>query len=126
VLSDSDLDWGQGLYKLEDFFSDRDVDTLHILYNGSAALCEYELPQLQELELGEPVKGWVALSERNYRLGVAVLETGQAFRPLVRGDLCDAASMRLTREVGADWVLPFRERRPVGFAGRSIRIYRFE
>lgn len=67
VLADSDLAWGQGVVALEEFFRDRQADRLHIAYYGGASLCEHDLPPLVALNAGQPVTGWVAVTEQLYR-----------------------------------------------------------
>ena len=69
LVADSDVDWGQDLFRLRDSLRTRNVDTLHFAYIGTADLSPI---------VGVPVKywngagrpnGWVAVSETLYRRG---------------------------------------------------------
>lgn len=67
IMSDSDVDWGQGLIELSEFAQENQIDTLHFAYFGAADECMYELPAIKPLPKNEPVKGWVAISENIYQ-----------------------------------------------------------
>lgn len=114
VLSDSDLDWGQDLGALVEYFETRNVDALHLAYFGTAPVCGIGLPPLRALSPARPVTGWVAISDSYYR--------GRTLRGL-RTDPCDdraLASAPASPSSGFDWL---RAHEPVAWAGRSIRIY---
>jgi hypothetical protein len=113
VLVDSDLDWGQDALRLEEVVGRLDVPLLNIAYFGSVRLCELELPELDWLPPGEPVKGWVAISEMYYRDHWRVTYSEPCDRTRGAGRAAPGASY--------DWL---RHHRPVAFAGRSIRLYR--
>jgi hypothetical protein len=116
-LVDSDLDWGQGIFKLEEFFSQHEAEILYVAINGSAWLCEYNLPGLRPLQPYTPVKGWIAVSELPYRYDY----------PLYRRDPpCDPGSMNSWERTGAGWLRWLREYEPVAILGRTIRVYYVE
>ena len=69
LVADSDLDWGQDMFRLRDSLRTRNVDTLQFAYIGTADISPI---------VGVPVKywngagrpnGWVAVSETWYRRG---------------------------------------------------------
>lgn len=112
-LVDSDLDWGQGLFALEDFCAEHGIDSLFVALNGSANACEYDLPELHQLPPFTPVKGWIAISEVDYR----------GIYPFARADPpCGLQSGRLL-----EGELPFYgwldAHEPVQVLADSIRIY---
>ncbi|MEO6528137.1 MAG: phospholipid carrier-dependent glycosyltransferase [Gemmatimonadaceae bacterium] len=63
VLVDSNLDWGQDLYRLADTVRARRMDSLYIHYFGSANFTAVGLMNLRRLEKDERATGWVAASE---------------------------------------------------------------
>jgi hypothetical protein len=110
---DSDLDWGQGLFALEDFCAEHGIDSLFVALNGSANACEYDLPGLRQLPPFTPVKGWIAIIEVDYR----------GIYPFARVDPpCGLQSERLL-----EGELPFYgwldAHEPVQVLADSIRIY---
>ena len=62
VLLDSDLDWGQDLWRLESVLREHGVDRVHLLYFGPAVLGRHALPEILPLERNVPVPGWIAIS----------------------------------------------------------------
>jgi hypothetical protein len=125
VLSDSDLDWGQGVYRLEQFFANKQADALTIQYNGSAQLCAYSLPPLKGLDPRQPPKGWVAISERFFRVALSQHNAGEPLVLPLRTTLCDGASPATRQTLDRQAHKWLATAIPVGFAGRSIRIYYF-
>jgi Dolichyl-phosphate-mannose-protein mannosyltransferase len=63
VLVDSDLDWGQDLYRLERRTAQLGIAKLNIAYRGTADLKREPLPPFEALASRRPVSGWVAISE---------------------------------------------------------------
>jgi len=62
VLVDSDLDWGQDLYRLEQRARALNIQHLSLAYRGTADLTREPLPPLFILPPNQPVSGWVAVS----------------------------------------------------------------
>jgi 4-amino-4-deoxy-L-arabinose transferase-like glycosyltransferase len=63
VLVDSNLDWGQDLYRLADTVRARRIDSLRVHYFGSANLSAVGLANARRLGRDERTMGWVAASE---------------------------------------------------------------
>jgi 4-amino-4-deoxy-L-arabinose transferase-like glycosyltransferase len=63
VLVDSDLDWGQDLYRLERRAAQLRIPFLNIAYRGTAVLAHEPLPPYRDLPPKQPVHGWVAISQ---------------------------------------------------------------
>jgi hypothetical protein len=64
ILVDSNLDWGQDLYRLRDTITARGIrDTVRVAYFGTAALAAAGVPHARELGLHEHATGWIAASE---------------------------------------------------------------
>jgi hypothetical protein len=64
VLVDSNLDWGQDLYRLRDTLNARHVtDTVRIAYFGTADPTAAGVPKARLLGLHEHATGWIAGSE---------------------------------------------------------------
>jgi hypothetical protein len=115
VLIDSDLDWGQDLFRLERALAERHIDRVYIAYFGASDICRHDLPHLTWLRPREPVHGWIAISE-TFRHGI----DGSYYRD---GDPCDRSQM-----VGIftpdpkqyAWLDAYQ---PVARIGTSIRLY---
>jgi len=114
-LVDSDLDWGQGVFQLEAFFSGHEADVVQIAYFGSAHLCEHDLPRLRQLPVGNRVKGWVAISEFYYREAAS----------FVMIEPCGPVYHYLDSP-GKGWYTWLKDYEPVAVLGRSIRVYYIE
>ena len=63
VLVDSDLDWGQDLWRLEERAKQMRIARLSLAYRGTADLARESLPPYTVLPPGRPATGWVAISE---------------------------------------------------------------
>jgi 4-amino-4-deoxy-L-arabinose transferase-like glycosyltransferase len=63
VLVDSDLDWGQDLYRLERRCAELRIRHLSLAYRGTALLSREPLPPLMVLPGRRPTHGWVAVSQ---------------------------------------------------------------
>jgi hypothetical protein len=63
VLVDSNLDWGQDLYRLADTVRARHIDSVRVHYFGSSSLEAAGLPNARRLDPDERPTGWVAASE---------------------------------------------------------------
>jgi len=94
ILVDSDLDWGQDLFRLEEALRIRKVGSLALSYFGTADPSRHNLPPFTKLSPYTPTTGWVAISMFN-------LERGKP-------------------EGRFTWLEAYR---PVALVGRSIRLY---
>ena len=63
VLVDSNLDWGQDLYRLADTVRARGIDSIRVHYFGSSQLSSVGLTNARRLARDERPTGWVAASE---------------------------------------------------------------
>ena len=63
VLVDSNLDWGQDLYRLADTVRARHIDSVRVHYFGSSSLAAVGLTNARRLDPDERTTGWVAASE---------------------------------------------------------------
>jgi hypothetical protein len=63
VLVDSNLDWGQDLYRLADTVHARGIDSLHVHYFGSTSFSAIGLTNVRRLARDERTTGWIAASE---------------------------------------------------------------
>ena len=95
VLVDSNLDWGQDLYRLRDVSRAMGGDSIRIHYFGTAEFRAVGLERTRRLAPNERPTGWVAASETFYA-GVWA-------------------------DTSLHWL---RQYEPVGRVGRSIRLYR--
>ena len=84
VLVDSDLDWGQDLYRLERRAAQLGIGSLSIAYRGTADLAREPLPPHQILPPHRPVKGWVALSALARTRNLSDYAWLNAYRPVER------------------------------------------
>lgn len=109
IVSDSDFDWGQDGLALEAYFKAHPVPELYVQLQGTMNPCRLQLPPVKALPVG-PVTGWIAISERVYRLN----RTGRA-------DPCGLPGAQLNPPVGwLDWLRPLA---PVATIGKTIRLY---
>jgi hypothetical protein len=97
ILLDSDLDWGQDLFRLSKALRVRGITHIAIAYNGSADLRKMNLPPYENLNPCAPTAGWVAIS-------ILKLEMS---RPSIG---CD----------GYSWLKMYK---PVAVIGKSIWLY---
>ena len=65
ILVDSNLDWGQDLYRLTDVMKRMRIDEIHVAYFGSADLRAAGVPNARRLEANERATGWIAASQTN-------------------------------------------------------------
>ena len=63
ILVDSNLDWGQDLYRLADTVRARGIDSIRVHYFGSSQLSSVGLTNARRLARDERTTGWVAASE---------------------------------------------------------------
>ncbi len=98
---DSDLDYGQDLWRLRDACVRHQVDSIWIAYNGSADLDLFSLPKRRPLPPYAPQTGWVAISLFKLKLGEST-----------EGFLDDPATFA--------WLEKYT---PVALVGKSMRLY---
>jgi hypothetical protein len=84
VLVDSDLDWGQDLYRLEQRARQLQIAHLNLAYRGTADLAREPLPPLHILPPNQPVRGWVAVSALARTRNPADYAWLNGFRPVER------------------------------------------
>ena len=86
VLVDSNLDWGQDLYRLRDATRELHMDSLRVHYFGTAEFSAVGLERARRLRPNERTTGWVAASETFYA-GVwadSALHWLHAYQPVAR------------------------------------------
>jgi len=64
IAVDSNLDWGQDLFRLADYAERQTLSPLYVSYFGSARWRDH-LPTALPLPLGQCTPGWIALSEQH-------------------------------------------------------------
>ena len=84
VLIDSDLDWGQDLWRLEQRLTQLRVPQFSFAYAGTADLSREPLPPLQLLPAGRKVTGWVAITALAREHDVDGYAWLDGYRPLER------------------------------------------
>jgi hypothetical protein len=109
ISSDSDFDWGQDGLALEAYFKAHPVPELQLQLQGTVNPCKLQLPPFRALGT-QPATGWIAVSERIYRLN-----------RVGRADPCSLTSERLGQPIGwLNWLKPLT---PVAVIGKTIRLY---
>lgn len=109
ISSDSDFDWGQDALALEAYFKAHAVPKLQLQLQGTVNPCKLQLPPFTALGT-EPAVGWIAVSERVYRLN-----------RVGRSDPCSLTAGPTSRPIGwLDWLRPLT---PVAIIGKTIRLY---
>ncbi len=68
ILCESDLDWGQDLYRLSQRLRQRGIQEFSIAYFGTALLDKAGLPHYELLSPTEPSRGYVAVSLHNLNI----------------------------------------------------------
>jgi hypothetical protein len=63
ILVDSNLDWGQDLYRLGDVVKRMHIDSIAVAYYGSATLDAAGVRNARPLAAGERPRGWIAASQ---------------------------------------------------------------
>ena len=84
VLVDSDLDWGQDLYRLEQRAAQLAIPHLALAYRGTADLTREPLPPFAALPPRQPTTGWVAVSALARTRSRADYEWLSAYQPVER------------------------------------------
>ena len=97
ILIDSDLDWGQDLFRLSNVLREKRVQRVSLALAGSTDLEQVGLPPHQLLLPGQPTSGWIAISLYRLKLGGKFLPSDSFY-----------------------WLEAYT---PVCLVGRSIRLY---
>lgn len=84
VLVDSDLDWGQDLYRLEQRAAQLGIPHLALAYRGTADLTREPLPRFVALPPRQPTTGWIAVSALARTRSRADYAWLSAYQPLER------------------------------------------
>lgn len=116
VSGDSDFDWGQDALALERYFAEHPVPELYVLLTGTPKTCSLKLPPLKALP-NHPVNGWIAISERQYRMNQGVVRENPCDYPDAPGKVFLAPPGWL------DWL---KRHRPVAIIGQTVRLYHIE
>lgn len=69
ILIDSDLDWGQDVFRLSSALRERRIDQVSIAYAGSADLDHFGLPPYRMLSPHQATTGWIAISLLRLKTG---------------------------------------------------------
>ncbi len=102
ILNDSNLDWGQDALRLVRLARKEKIPHITTSLPWSAPLDRIGLPPREDLQILQPVHGWLAISELNIALG-------RAYSPEVRR-----------------WLDQLLADRPYRRVGKTIRLYDFE
>jgi len=94
IATDSNLDWGQDIQRLDDFVRREKIEHLHVAVFGNWQ--RFSMPA-ELLVRGTPATGWIAVSEVELKLGG-----------------------RNDRGEGYEWLNAYK---PVRRIGKSIRVY---
>lgn len=87
VLLDSNLDWGQDLYRLSAELSAHHVGFVALKYFGNADVARHGMPPIRPLPPDHPTAGWVAISEmwrKDVGGGGKAYRWLSAYRPVTR------------------------------------------
>jgi hypothetical protein len=112
VSSDSDFDWGQHALALERYFDTHQIPELYVQLNGTTKACSHRLPPLKALPL-HPVSGWIAVSERIFRLNQGAIRQDPCASP-------GAPSEIIAPPGWLDWLKQYE---PVAIIGKTVRLY---
>jgi hypothetical protein len=114
VASDSDFDWGEHGFALEDYFRAHPVPELYVRLGGTTRTCRLALPPVKALP-DHPVSGWIAINDGPIRWNGA---------STVHANPCDnIATQGPTFRVKAgslDWLKRYQ---PVAIIGKTVRLY---
>ena len=79
IVADSDLDWGQDLFRLSKVLREERVDTLTFAYIGTRGIDQIVGAPVNYWDgTGRPT-GWVAVSETKYRQGITTFSRGRYY-----------------------------------------------
>ncbi len=114
ALIDSDLDWGQDLRLLQRELRARRIVSVHYGLFAIVNPCDPDMPELLPLLPGQPVTGWVVLSEQFYRSGLHFSFRRESCAPHAHYVFHEDP------ENAFDWL---RSLQPVARIGASLRLY---
>lgn len=115
VLIDSDLDWGQDLFRLERALAERRAASVSIAYFGASDICRHKLPHPTWLRPRTPAHGLIAISE-TFRRGI----DGSYYR---NNDPCDRSQLVGTFLPDVNQYAWLDAYQPVARVGASILLY---
>jgi hypothetical protein len=92
IASDSDFDWGQDMLAMERYVRAHPQQDLYVSLNATGRVARHHLPAFKPVP-PYPVTGWVAISERLYRIN---------------------------KDGWIDWL---QQHEPVAIIGKTIRLY---
>ncbi|HEX7833711.1 MAG TPA: glycosyltransferase family 39 protein [Thermoanaerobaculia bacterium] len=101
ILNDSNIDWGQDVLRLREVAREEKIASLTTSIASMSSIDDIGLPQRNDLQVFQPLHGWVAVSEYN-------LAFGRGISPEIR-----------------TWVDAQFESKPYRRVGKSIRLYHF-
>jgi 4-amino-4-deoxy-L-arabinose transferase-like glycosyltransferase len=114
VVSDSDFDWGEHGFALEDYFREHPVPELYVRFGGTTRTCALELPPLKVLP-DHPVSGWIAISDGIARAnGASTVHVNPCDNIATKGPTFRVQAGSL------DWLT---RHEPVAIIGNIVRLY---
>jgi 4-amino-4-deoxy-L-arabinose transferase-like glycosyltransferase len=102
ILNDSNIDWGQDVLRLRNVARRKGIESITTSIASISDVDRIGLPGRKDLQVFQPLHGWVAVSEYN-------LAFGRGISPEI-----------------AKWVDQTFGEKPYERVGKSIRLYRFE
>ncbi|HWB29588.1 MAG TPA: glycosyltransferase family 39 protein [Vicinamibacterales bacterium] len=114
VASDSDFDWGEHGFALEDYFRAHPVPELYVRLGGTTRTCRLALPPVKALP-DHPVSGWIAISDAPVRWnGASTVHANPCDNVLTPGPTFRVQAGSL------DWLKRYQ---PVAIIGKTVRLY---
>lgn len=112
-----DLEWGQDVVAMEDYFRAHPVPELYLVPNGTALFCRHDLPPLKGLPVGRQVNGWIAVFQHQFQLSEA------SAPPTMPKDICQPSGSSNAVATQTGWLDWLRVRRPVAVIGAGVLLF---